>query len=163
MSRGDKVIATGRNASTRLAHLQDSGAKILDLDLTMTEAEIAAKIKEAHQIFKRIDILVNNAGYVESGAVEEVSCVFEEIVYPILKLRYANRLDRVQRSLETNYFGPLKVTRAVLPFMREQNSGKVAFVGSIVRIFPLSMVLAACLLFVWRMGSRTQLICLCGF
>lgn len=82
MSRGDKVIATGRNASTRLAHLQDSGAKILDLDLTMTEAEIAAKIKEAHQIFKRIDILVNNAGYVESGAVEEVSCVLKRSFIP---------------------------------------------------------------------------------
>lgn len=77
LARGDKVIATGRNASTKLAHLQDTGATILDLDLTMTEAEIAAKIKEAHQIFGKIDILVNNAGYIESGAVEELSYVLK--------------------------------------------------------------------------------------
>jgi NAD(P)-dependent dehydrogenase (short-subunit alcohol dehydrogenase family) len=55
--------------------LQGTGATILDLDVTMPEAEIAAKIKEAHQIFGRIDMLVNNAGYIESGAVEELSYV----------------------------------------------------------------------------------------
>lgn len=77
LARGDKVIATGRNASTKLAHLQGTGATILDLDLTMSEAEVAAKIKEAHQIFGRIDLLVNNAGYIESGAVEEMSYVLK--------------------------------------------------------------------------------------
>ncbi|QKX53579.1 uncharacterized protein TRUGW13939_00658 [Talaromyces rugulosus] len=128
LARGDKVIATGRNASTKLAHLQGTGATILDLDVTMPEAEIAAKIKEAHQVFGRIDMLVNNAGYLESGAVEELS------------------LDRVQRSFETNYFGPLKVTRGVLPFMREQKFGTVAFVGSVGGwgAVPNSSAYAAC-------------------
>lgn len=43
-----------------------------------------------------------------------------------------DRIERVQRSLETNFLGPLKVTKAVLPIMREQKSGIVAFIGSIV-------------------------------
>ena len=59
----------------KLAHLKDTGAAILDLDVTLPEAEIFAKIKEAHQIYGRIDVLVNNAGYIESGAVEDISCV----------------------------------------------------------------------------------------
>jgi NAD(P)-dependent dehydrogenase (short-subunit alcohol dehydrogenase family) len=75
IARGDKVIATGRNAATKLAHLKDTGAAILDLDVTIPESEIFAKIKEAHQIYGRIDVLVNNAGYIESGAVEDISYV----------------------------------------------------------------------------------------
>ncbi|EED16544.1 hydroxybutyrate dehydrogenase, putative [Talaromyces stipitatus ATCC 10500] len=112
IARGDKVIATGRNAATKLAHLKDTGAAILDLDVTISEAEIFSKINEAHQIYGRIDVLVNNAGYIESGAVEDIF------------------IDRIQRSLDTNFFGSLKVTRAVLSIMREQKSGVVGFIGS---------------------------------
>ena len=43
-----------------------------------------------------------------------------------------HRLDRVYRSLETNLFGSLKVTRAVLAIMRAQKSGVVGFIGSVV-------------------------------
>ncbi|KAH8700296.1 putative hydroxybutyrate dehydrogenase [Talaromyces proteolyticus] len=128
LARGDKVIATGRNAPTKLAHLEGNGASILNLDLTMPESEIADRIKEAHQIHGRIDILVNNAGYLEVGTVEELS------------------LDRVQRSFATNYFGPLKITRAILPVMRDQKSGTVAFMGSIGGwgAVPNSSAYAAC-------------------
>lgn len=69
------MIATGRNAATKLAHLKETGAAILDLDVTIPEAEVFAKIKEARQIYGRIDVLVNNAGYIESGAVEDISYV----------------------------------------------------------------------------------------
>lgn len=71
---GDNVIATGRNAATKLAHLKDTGASILDLDVTAPGAEIQAKIDEAWEIYPGgIDIVVNNAGFIVSGAVEELT------------------------------------------------------------------------------------------
>jgi NADP-dependent 3-hydroxy acid dehydrogenase YdfG len=64
ISRGDKVIATGRKAETRLAHLKGTGASILDLD---------AKVAKAISIFGHVDVLVNNAGYVQAGLIEATS------------------------------------------------------------------------------------------
>jgi NAD(P)-dependent dehydrogenase (short-subunit alcohol dehydrogenase family) len=45
LARGDRVIATGRNASARLKHLEDLGAAILDLDVTASQAELDSKVK----------------------------------------------------------------------------------------------------------------------
>lgn len=71
---GDNVIATGRNAATKLAHLRESGATILDLDVTSPAAEIDAKMSEAWTIYPGgIDVVVNNAGYILSGAFEELT------------------------------------------------------------------------------------------
>lgn len=71
---GDNVIATGRNADTKLAHLGDTGAAILDLDVTAPEAEIEAKMAEAWDIYPGgIDVVVNNAGYILSAAFEELT------------------------------------------------------------------------------------------
>lgn len=72
-AQGDQVIATGRNAETRLAHLKDTGARILDLDVTGPQAVIEQKFKEAWDIFGTIDVLVNNAGYIQCGALEEIT------------------------------------------------------------------------------------------
>lgn len=73
ISRGDKVIATGRKAETRLAHLKGTGASILDLDVTSSQEELDLKIKQAISVYGRIDVLVNNAGYVQTGLLEAVS------------------------------------------------------------------------------------------
>jgi NADP-dependent 3-hydroxy acid dehydrogenase YdfG len=71
---GDNVIATGRNAKTKLAHLKDTGASILDLDVTNPAAEIEAKMNEAWDVYPGgIDVVVNNAGYILSGAFEELT------------------------------------------------------------------------------------------
>jgi NAD(P)-dependent dehydrogenase (short-subunit alcohol dehydrogenase family) len=71
---GNNVIATGRNAEKRLAHLQDTGARILDLDVTAPASEIKAKMDEAWGLYPNgIDVVVNNAGYILSGAVEELT------------------------------------------------------------------------------------------
>lgn len=73
---GDNVIATGRSAETRLAHLKDTGAAIIDLDVTAPAAEIQAKVDEAWDIYPGgIDVVVNNAGYIVSGPVEELTYV----------------------------------------------------------------------------------------
>ena len=73
IARGDRVIASGRNASSRLQHLKGTGAHILDLDVTASQAELNERVAEALQVYEGIDILVNNAGYVESGFVEELT------------------------------------------------------------------------------------------
>ena len=73
IARGDKVIATARNNATeRLAALQDIGAATIDLDVTLPQDDINAKINEAIDIYGSIDVLVNGAGYIEAGLVEEI-------------------------------------------------------------------------------------------
>ena len=71
LARGDRVIATGRNAEQRLAHLKDTGAAVLELDVSAPEAEIHSKAEEALGIYGGVDVLVNNAGYLEVGFVED--------------------------------------------------------------------------------------------
>lgn len=71
---GHNVIATGRNAGERLAYLADTGASILDLDVTAPASEIEAKMSHAWGLYPNgIDVVVNNAGYILSGAVEELT------------------------------------------------------------------------------------------
>lgn len=71
IARGDRVIATARNATERLQPAKDAGAAILDLDITAPQAEIDAKVKEAIGVYGCLDVLVNNAGYIEASLVEE--------------------------------------------------------------------------------------------
>lgn len=77
LERGDRVIASARNATSRpeLEKLKEKGAKLLDLDVTAPKMEIEAKMKEAVAIYGHIDFLVNNAGYVEMGFIEELEYV----------------------------------------------------------------------------------------
>lgn len=71
---GDNVIATGRSADVKLAHLKDTGASILDLDVSMPFEVIKAKIEEAWSLYPGgIDVVVNNAGYILSGALEALT------------------------------------------------------------------------------------------
>lgn len=72
---GDDVVATGRNAETKLAYLKDTGATIIDLDVTAPQAELDAKFQQAIDIYGSVDVLVNNAGFIQCGAVEELTLV----------------------------------------------------------------------------------------
>lgn len=73
-ARGDNVIATGRNAETKLAHLKGTGASIIELDVTAPEDVIATKMEEAWGVYPGgIDVVVNNAGYILSAAFEELT------------------------------------------------------------------------------------------
>ncbi|KAL3459656.1 hypothetical protein BJX64DRAFT_199978 [Aspergillus heterothallicus] len=112
---GDEVIATGRNAEVRLAHLKETGATILDLDVTAPQAELDAKFQQAIDIHGTVDVLVNNAGFIQCGAVEELT------------------QEEMQRSFDTNFHGPINLTRAALPHFRskgEKGQGLIIYMGS---------------------------------
>ncbi|KAL9105402.1 MAG: hypothetical protein Q9227_009420 [Pyrenula ochraceoflavens] len=111
LSRGDHVIATARNPS-KLTSLASLGASTLALDVTSPVSTINACIQSAHAIHSRIDILVNNAGAVLCGAVEEIPDA------------------QTKATFNTNVFGALNVTRACLPYMRAQRSGRIAMISS---------------------------------
>ena len=84
LSRGDKVIATGRNID-RLQHLKRSGVEILQLDITSSHQAIQDTIDKAIRIWGRIDVLVNNAAYVQVGTWEDLEYVLRylrEMVVP---------------------------------------------------------------------------------
>jgi NADP-dependent 3-hydroxy acid dehydrogenase YdfG len=113
LARGDKVIATGRSPEKLKAALGNSGAHLLKLDVTSPLSELQEIAKEANGVYGQIDVLVNNAGYVEMGTIEETNP------------------DRTYQQFNTNVFGLLNVTRAVLPYMRERRTGSILNIGSI--------------------------------
>ncbi|KAF7503770.1 hypothetical protein GJ744_003312 [Endocarpon pusillum] len=112
LSRGDRVIATSRNAN-KLADLKNLGASTVELDVCQSDEVVNRIVAQAVEEHGRIDILVNNAGYLLEGTVE--ACSDEEI----------------QAQFNCNVFGLLRMIRAVLPYMRAQKSGTIANLGSI--------------------------------
>jgi len=113
LAQGDAVVATSRDASTLEQRFgAQRGLLALALDVT-SEAQSATAAAAALARFGRIDVLVNNAGFGLLGAVEEATA------------------DEVRRLYETNVFGLLNVTRAVLPAMRARRSGHVINLSSV--------------------------------
>jgi NAD(P)-dependent dehydrogenase (short-subunit alcohol dehydrogenase family) len=122
LERGDRVAATARDKSTLDDLVARHGDNVLALALDVTDrAAVAAAVQQAHERFGRLDVVVNNAGYGLFGFVEEVS------------------EEQARAQLETNLFGPLWVTQAALPILREQRSGHILQVSSIggVNAFPI--------------------------
>ncbi|CAJ96692.1 Short-chain dehydrogenase [Cupriavidus necator] len=113
LARGDRVVATARRPETITAALGEHDNLVgVALDVT-NEAQAIAAAEAAVARFGRIDVLVNNAGYGLLGAVEEASA------------------EEVEQQFATNVFGVLTVTRAVLPQMRRQRSGRILNISSI--------------------------------
>ena len=112
LDRGYKVVATARNPERAGEVLGGSpNLLIVNLDITNDE-QVQSAVNAALDRFGRIDVLVNNAGYALLGFFEEMS---EKLI---------------RQQIETNVFGTMKVTRAVLPFMRKQGSGLVIVFSS---------------------------------
>lgn len=136
LSRGDCVIATARS----LDKIQDFPAsdklRTMPLDVTEGFASIKAKIDEAVTFFGRIDVLVNNAGYGHKAILEEGGCVhmstFVEgtVMFGSSVLTEPGRSDVLRQQFDTNFFGLVDVTNAVLPHMRDRFSGTIVLIGS---------------------------------
>ena len=112
LAAGHAVIATGRDPGKVTAAVGDhSDLLAIKLDVNYPE-DAQAAVEAAVGSFGRIDILVNNAGNFYAGFFEELSS------------------DQVRNQIETLLFGPMNVTRAVLPVMRKQRSGLLLTISS---------------------------------
>jgi len=121
LARGDRVAATARNVETLQPLVSQYGDLVAAIALDVTDkAAVGAAVAETIARFGRIDVAINNAGYGLFGAIEEVSEA------------------EARAQIETNLFGALWVTQAVLPQMRAQGSGHILQVSSIggVNAFP---------------------------
>lgn len=114
LSAGDRVVATAR----RPAQLEDLvtryGDRVLPVALDVTSDEnIEAAVQRGLDAFGRYDVVVNNAGYGDVAAVEDV------------------RPADFRAQLDTNFYGVVQVTKAVLPTLRQQGSGHIFQVSSL--------------------------------
>ena len=111
------TYATMRNVDKskrikEIAKNENLPLEVLELDVT-NDKSVANTIDIIGNRHQRIDVLVNNAGYEHHGAVEELS------------------MDEIRAQFETNFFGAVRVMKAVLPIMRKQRSGTIVNVSSI--------------------------------
>jgi NAD(P)-dependent dehydrogenase (short-subunit alcohol dehydrogenase family) len=112
LAAGNAVVATGRNPE-RVREALGEAPDLLVVRLDITDsAEAQAAVRTAVDRFGRVDVLVNNAGNFIAGFFEEISP------------------EQFRWQIETNMFGPMNVTRAVLPVMRAQKSGLVVAISS---------------------------------
>ena len=124
LTAGYRVVATGRNPQKVLDAIGDSDDLFaVKLDVT-SPSDAESAVKAAIGRFGRIDVLVNNAGNFYAGFFEEISP------------------EDFRAQIETNLFGPVNVTRAVLPAMREQRSGLVVTISSTAGIVGQEFVSA---------------------
>jgi NAD(P)-dependent dehydrogenase (short-subunit alcohol dehydrogenase family) len=131
LARGDKAIATGRKLE-QLKHLEDAGAAILQLDITDSQQSIRDIVAKAIGIYGRIDVLVNNASYVTSGIWEDLEYAFLNN-FPEVSQAYSHygRYEDFLAQFNTNVFGTIKLTRALLPHFRQRQTGTMIFIGSL--------------------------------
>ena len=112
LAAGHRVVATARDAA-RVTEVFGEQDNLLPVTLDITDEKAAqAAVAAAVERFGHIDVLVNNAGLFYAGFFEEVSPA------------------QFRHQMEVNFFGPLNITRAVLPVMRQQRSGQVVTFSS---------------------------------
>ena len=124
LAAGHSVVATGRNPDAVLNAIGvHENLLTVALDITDPQAATAA-VQAAVDRFGSIDVLVNNAGNFYAGYFENISA------------------EQLRAQMETNFFGPLNVTRAILPVMRKQRSGQVITVTSFAGLVGQEFVVA---------------------
>jgi len=113
-SSGYKVYGTSRKG----AQGAQRPYKMIALDVN-SEESIAAALKEVVEIEGRIDLVVNNAGFgVAPGGAEE------------------STIEQTKMIFDTNFFGIVRMTRAVVPYMRKQGEGRIINIGSVLGFIP---------------------------
>ena len=118
LARGDVVIGTTRDGDSDLPSVSHR-LHVLPLELPLAHQATRAIVR-AHALHGRLDVVVNNAGYGLLGAIEEARDV------------------EVRRVFDVNFFGPLQVIQAALPFLRAQRRGHIVNISSIAGLAPLS-------------------------
>jgi len=112
--RGARVFGTvGDPKSAKPIH----GVEIVQLDVT-DDASVSAAVQTIAQKAGPVQLLVNNAGYVVTGASEETS------------------IEEAKQQFDTNFFGVLRVTNAVLPKMRQDDYGRIVNISSVLGFLP---------------------------
>ncbi len=123
LKRGDKVVATARNLDALNDLVQQYGDAILPIQLDVNDRAAGfAAVNKAKEKFGSIDVLINNAGYGLFGAIEETS------------------EQEARDQIETNVFGLLWITQAVLPIMRAQGHGHIIQVSSVLGVATLPVL-----------------------
>jgi len=115
LGRSFKVYGTSRNPS---AKPQESGVGMIALDVDSDDS-VQNGVKDLLDEAGRLDVLVNNAGYVLTGGAEETA------------------IEEAKAQFETNFFGPVRMAKAVLPTMRKQGSGQIINISSMAAILPV--------------------------
>src|SRR5713226_3951087 len=115
--RGYRVFAAGRSPEKRAqldarARQQKLPLQTLEMDVC-DDGSVQSGVASVHQKAGAIDVLINNAGFVYVGAVEDLS------------------MEDWRRQFETNFFGVIRVTQAVLPRMRERRKGRILMMSSV--------------------------------
>ncbi len=117
LDAGHKVVATGRRPEEVEKTLGGPQDNLLSIRLDITNLEDAhTAVQAAVERFGRIDVLVNDAGNFFAGYFEEISPEY------------------LRQRIETNLFGPMNVTRAVLPVLRNQRAGHVITISSVAGV-----------------------------
>lgn len=123
LKRGDRVAATARNIETLKELTEKYGDAILPIELDVNNREACfTAVNKVKEKFGKIDVVINNAGYGLFGAIEETS------------------EQEARNQMETNFFGLLWVTQAVLPIMRAQKSGHIIQVSSFLGLVSLPVL-----------------------
>ncbi len=114
LARGWRAVMTARNPAQLDDLLEGHAERALALRLDVTDrANVRSAVEEAERRFGRVDVLVNNAGYGYLAAIEE------------------GEDEGIRAQFETNVFGLIALTQAVLPLMRAQKQGHVVNISSI--------------------------------
>jgi NAD(P)-dependent dehydrogenase (short-subunit alcohol dehydrogenase family) len=111
LGNGQHVVATARKPAALDEFASHPGAMVAELDVTVP-AQVSAVVGMAEARFGRVDVLVNNAGYGYLAAIEE------------------GEEDEIRAMFETNVFGLVNMTKAVLPGMRSRRSGHIVNISS---------------------------------